>query len=148
MDDFTSEPGKPNAFGLVQSSANAVAPGKKPLSSMSPTIVLRGDEPYLLIGSAGGPRIITSVLNVMLGLLDEGHSVEDAMQRIRPHHQWQPEELFFDRPPPADVAEALQGRGHKISQKRRSGTVQLILRNGKEWIGASDPRGGGKPAGE
>ncbi len=148
MDDFTSEPGKPNAFGLVQSSANAVAPGKKPLSSMSPTIVLRGDEPYLLIGSAGGPRIITSVLNVMLGLLDEGLSVEDAMQRIRPHHQWQPEELFFDRPPPADVAEALQGRGHKISQKRRSGTVQLILRNGKEWIGASDPRGGGKPAGE
>ena len=134
MDDFTSEPGKPNAFGLVQSSANAVAPGKKPLSSMSPTIVLRGDEPYLLIGSAGGPRIITSVLNVMLGLLDEGLSVEDAMQRIRPHHQWQPEELFFDRPPPADVAEALQGRGHKISHKRRSVTVQLIMRNGKECI--------------
>jgi len=147
MDDFTAEPGKPNAFGLIQSDRNAIAPGKKPLSSMCPTIVLKDDKPFLLIGASGGPRIITSVLNVFLGVTDFGLSLEDAIMRVRPHHQWQPDEVSFDREPPTELAAALTKRGHKLSEKRKSGVVQAILSDGEGWIGASDPRKGGKPAG-
>ncbi len=147
MDDFTAEPGKANAFGLIQSAQNAIAPGKRPLSSMSPTIVLKNDEPYLLLGASGGPRIISSVLNVLLGVTDFGLSLEEAMQRLRPHHQWSPDNVSFDREPPADLVAALASRGHKVTDKRKTGIVQSIRRTSDGWIGASDPRKGGQPAG-
>jgi len=148
MDDFAAEPGKPNAFGLIQSDRNAVAPGKRPLSSMAPTVVLKGDKPFLLVGASGGPRIISSVLNVILGVTDFELSLEDAIMRVRPHHQWQPDEVSFDREPPTELAAALSKRGHKLSEKRKTGVVQAILHDGEGWIGASDPRKGGKPAGD
>ena len=149
MDDFTAEPGKPNAFGLVQSAQNAIGPRKRPLSSMSPTIVLKDDKPFLLLGASGGPRIISSVLNVLLGVTDFGQSLEDAMQRPRPHHQWSPDLVFFDSlPPPADIAAGLTSRGHKLADKKRTGIVQAIVRSENGWIGASDPRKGGQPAAE
>lgn len=149
MDDFTSEPGKPNAFGLVQSAQNAIAPRKRPLSSMCPTIVMKDDKPFLLLGASGGPRIITSVLNVLLGVTDFGLSLEEAMQRPRPHHQWSPDLVFFDsHPPPADIAAGLTSRGHKLADKKRTGIVQAIVRTEVGWIGASDPRKGGQPAAE
>ncbi len=148
MDDFTAEPGKPNAFGLVQSDRNAIAPGKRPLSSMTPTIVLKGDKPFLLLGASGGPRIISSVLNVLLGVVDRELSLEGAILARRPHHQWQPDTVFFDGDPPNEWLDGLRKRSHTIAEKRRTGIVQAILRTTDGWVGASDPRKGGRPAGE
>lgn len=147
MDDFAATPGVPNAYGLIQSERNAIEPGKRPLSSMTPTIVLKDNEPYLLLGASGGPRIITSVLNVMLNVLDRGQSLEEAMSAVRPHHQWRPETVFFDAEPPASLRSALQSRGHQLADRRRTGIVQAILRTNDGWIGASDPRKGGRPTG-
>jgi gamma-glutamyltranspeptidase/glutathione hydrolase len=147
MDDFAAEPGVPNAFSLVHSERNAVAPGKRPLSSMSPTIVLKNGEPYLLLGASGGPRIITSVLNVLLSVTDFGLSLEQAMLAPRPHHQWQPDQVFFDTDPTAEMKKGLAIRGHQLSAKRKTGIVQAVLRDKDGWIGASDPRKGGRPAG-
>lgn len=147
MDDFTTEPGKSNAFGLVQSKANAIEPGKRPLSSMSPTIVLYEDEPVFLLGASGGPRIISSVLNVFLYVVDLHFPLQWAIQAPRPHHQWQPDLVYFDRDPHADIAAYVTGRGHKLADQHKTGVVQAIVRDSEGWIGASDPRKGGKPAG-
>jgi gamma-glutamyltranspeptidase/glutathione hydrolase len=147
MDDFSAEPGKANAFGLMQSKRNAVAPGKRPLSSMSPTIVLKGGEPVLLLGASGGPRIISSVLSVLLGVTDYGLTLEQAMLQPRPHHQWRPNEVVFDSTPPRHVVEGLIKRGHRIAAERKKGIVQAILKTESGWLGASDPRKGGRPAG-
>ena len=148
MDDFTAEPGAANTFGLVQSAANTVAPHKRALSSMSPTIVLREGKPYLLLGASGGPRIITSVLNVILGVLDGNRSLEEAVQSLRLHHQWQPDLIYFDQSPPDALAGALTGRGHQIADQHRTGVVQAILiRPDGCLLGAGDPRKGGRPAG-
>lgn len=147
MDDFSAETGRANVYDLVQSDRNAVAPHKRPLSSMSPTIVLKNDKPYLLLGGSGGPRIISSVLNVLLGMTDFQLPLEQAMQRRRVHHQWWPDEVCFDDDPPPPVAEALRSRGHRISDRHRSGVVQAVLIDNGLLIGASDVRKGGAPAG-
>lgn len=148
MDDFQTRPGQPNAFGLVQSPRNGVQPGKRPLSSMSPTLVLKDDRPYLMIGASGGPRIISAVLNVMISLIDDQASLQEAMQTVRVHHQWQPDRIFFDRDPPPSLVDMLKARGHSVADRERRGAiVQAILRTNDQWIGASDPRKGGIPAG-
>lgn len=147
MDDFVSEPGKPNAYGLIQSKSNAIAPGKRPLSSMTPTIVLKNGEPFLMLGASGGPRIITSVLRVLLGVIDYEESLEEAMTALRPHHQWQPDKVYFNFDPPAGLKKTLQRRGHEIASKSKTGIVQAILRTPNGWLGACDPSKGGKPAG-
>jgi gamma-glutamyltranspeptidase/glutathione hydrolase len=149
MDDFSAEPGKPNAFGLIQSARNAVHPGKRPLSSMSPTILLKDGEPYLMLGGSGGPRIISSVLNVILGVTDYDLSLEEAMLSLRPHHQWKPDRVFFDASPPDPIAHWLRERGHKLAgaKERKTGIIQAIIRTEDGWMGASDPRKGGRPAG-
>lgn len=147
MDDFATDPGQPNAFGLVHSDRNAVAPGKRPLSSMSPTIVLKEGEPYLMLGASGGPRIISSVLNVLLGVIDYGMSLEEAMLHVRPHHQWRPDHVFFDDKPPDAIEQGLVTRGHTLAAKHRTGVVQAIARTKQGWTGASDPRKGGQPEG-
>jgi gamma-glutamyltranspeptidase/glutathione hydrolase len=147
MDDFAAEPGKPNLYGLIQGEANAVAPGKKPLSSMTPTIVFEGGRPALTLGASGGPRIITSVLQVMLNVIVFDMPLDEAVSAVRIHHQWLPDEVYFDRDPPKALVEALQGT-NKISAERKTGVVQAI-----QWlpdgtlIGACDPRKGGRPAG-
>lgn len=147
MDDFTTAVGEANLYGLVQSNANLVAPGKRPLSSMSPTIVLKNGKPALVLGASGGPRIITSVLQVALHVIN-GKPIEEAMTELRLHHQWQPDKVFFDREPPAQLAANLEQRGHQISSKRTTGIVQAIqfLEDGT-MVGASDPNKGGRPAG-
>lgn len=148
MDDFSAEPGRANAFGLMQSERNAVAPGKRPLSSMTPTLVLRDGQPVLLLGASGGPRIITAVLNVLLRVLDGGASLADAMTAPRVHHQWAPNAVYFDDPPPQAWVAGLEARGHEVSQKPKVGVVQAILVKPGKLVGGSDPRKGGQPAGD
>lgn len=148
MDDFTAQPGQPNLYGLIQSERNQVQAGKRPLSSMTPTLVLRQGRPVLLLGASGGPRIISSVLNVLLGVTDFGMGLEEAMLAGRIHHQWRPDEIYFDSPPPAELAQNLSRRGHRISDKTRTGIVQAIMIGPEGLQGASDPRKGGRPAGD
>jgi gamma-glutamyltranspeptidase/glutathione hydrolase len=109
--------------------------------------VLKNGEPYLMLGGSGGPRIISSALTVMLGVLDAGHSLEEAMRQLRPHHQWKPDLIYFDKKPGPEIVTDLVRRGHEISEKRRTGVIQAILRTEDGWVGASDPRKGGIPAG-
>jgi gamma-glutamyltranspeptidase/glutathione hydrolase len=146
MDDFLTVRGQSNMFELVQSEANLVAPGKRPLSSMSPSILVREGKPVLAIGASGGPRIITSTYTVARRVMF-GDTLEEAMTALRIHHQWQPDEIYFDREPPAGMVAQLESHGHKVSDKRRSGIVQAIqfLDDGT-MVGASDPKKGGRPA--
>ena len=148
MDDFAADPGRPNLYGLIQGEANAVAPGKRPLSSMSPTIVFRAGRPVLVLGGSGGPRIITSVVQVLLNVIEFNMPLDEAVNAVRLHHQWQPDEVCFDREPPENMVAALKGAGQKMSEKRKIGVVQAIQVLGDgTLIGASDPRKGGRPAG-
>ena len=153
MDDFTREAGVENAFGLVQSEGNLPGPGKRPLSSMSPTVVLDRDGAVVAVGGAsGGPRIITATLQALLNALHFGMGAADAVSRPRLHHQWLPEVLYaeprlYDR---GGFAAPMRERGHALERADDLGAVQLIVRgaDGSGWRAASDPRKGGAPAGD
>lgn len=147
MDDFSSKPGVPNAFGLIGNFANAIAPGKKPLSSMTPTIVLKGGKPFMAVGASGGPRIITGTLHTILNVIDFGMNVNEAVSAPRFHHQWVPETLFIEKDMPLDVRQALEAKGHSLQLGSSESTVQAILAQDGRLTGASDPRKGGMPAG-
>jgi gamma-glutamyltranspeptidase/glutathione hydrolase len=152
MDDFAAKPGTPNAFGLIQSEKNAVGPGKRPLSAMTPTFVLRKDGSlWFAVGSPGGPTIINTVLQVINGIVDYDMNIQQAIDAPRIHHQWLPDELVYE---PyglaADTQRALTGRGHKlVTRPRYMGDAQGILIEDKTGmrLGASDPRNEGAPAG-
>jgi gamma-glutamyltranspeptidase/glutathione hydrolase len=148
MDDFTAEPGKVNAYGLRQSAQNAVAPGERPLSCMSPTIVVDKGRPLLSVGASGGPRIITATLQVLLNVLDYELPLEQAVGGPRFHHQWQPDTVNRNAYAADDpVIRGLAQRGHVISDVRRDAVVQAIRIEPGRLTGASDPRKGGRPAG-
>jgi gamma-glutamyltranspeptidase/glutathione hydrolase len=148
MDDFTAEPDRSNAYGLRQSAANAVAAGKRPLSCMSPTIVLENGKPLLAVGASGGPRIITGTLQVILNVVDYRLGLAEAVGRPRFHHQWQPNEVSRNEFAADDpVIQGLKQRGHAIGEKKRGAIVQALLIGADGFEGASDPRKGGKPAG-
>ena len=149
MDDFSIAPGKPNAFGLVGAEANAVAPLKRPLSSMSPTIVLERDQPVMTLGAAGGPTIISQVLLAIVRHFDLGLSLEDALAQPRFHHQWSPDELRLEASTSVDLQKDLEARGHKLKPVSAIGTAQGIVwdKKAKEFRGAHDPRVPGKAAG-
>jgi gamma-glutamyltranspeptidase/glutathione hydrolase len=128
MDDFTVKPGVPNLFGLVQGSANAIAPGKRPLSSMSPTLVLRDGRVTMVVGSPGGSRIITITLEVLLNLIDYGMEPQEAVNATRLHHQWLPDVLFAEPYAlSADTLQALQSRGYTIAEQSPWGAAELIV---------------------
>ena len=147
MDDFLTVPGEANLFGLQQGRPNLVGPGKRPLSSMTPTIVLKGGRPVLTLGGSGGPRIITAVTQVLLNVVELGQPLKEALAAARLHHQWQPDRVYFDRAPPAEQIAALCAAGETISEKRKSAAVQAIqLLPDGTLVGASDPRKGGRPA--
>ncbi len=147
MDDFVAKPGIPNAFGLVGREANAVQPGKKPLSSMSPTVVLDdAGEVVMVVGASGGPFIISSTMQVLSNVLDFGMDPEEAVSAPRIHHQWVPEKLFVDLGIPADVQANLRARGHAVEVKEFYSCVQVAVTDGAEFSGAADPRKGGSPA--
>ena len=117
MDDFTSKPGVPNLFGLIQGEANAIAPRKRPLSSMTPTIVLKDGKPLLIIGSPGGPTIINTVLEVIMNVVDDRMDIRQAIEAPRMHHQWLPDQLNYERGVPQSVLDALKARGHALAAK-------------------------------
>lgn len=151
MDDFATAPGQANAFGLLATSAaNEVAPGKRPLSSMTPTIVLRDGEPYLVTGSPGGPRIITTTLLTILNVVDFGMDAAEAVAAPRLHHQWRPDEIEVEPPTPADVIEGLRRRGHSVRVGDREwASAQLVRVDRASGLhtGASDPRTDGEAIG-
>jgi gamma-glutamyltranspeptidase/glutathione hydrolase len=146
MDDFSAKPGTPNQFGLLGNKANSIQPGKRMLSSMTPTIVLKNGKPFLILGSPGGSTIITSVLQVILNVIDFGMNIQEAVDAPRIHHQWYPDVVYYEkRGLPLDVIENLGKRGHKLVERRGfQGEVQAILidENGVKY-GAADPRGYG-----
>ena len=146
MDDFSAEPGVPNYFGLVGAAANAVAPGKRPLSSMSPTIVMKNGKPVLSLGAAGGPTIISQTIVNLINIIDHGMNLDQALAAPRIHHQWRPDRLQTE-PLPAAVAEGLQKRGHPIDLVRRFGASQIVFQDEEGFRAAHDPRLDGKAAG-
>jgi gamma-glutamyltranspeptidase/glutathione hydrolase len=153
IDDFAVAPGVPNAYGLSGGEANAVAGGKRPLSSMTPTIVEPpggGPRPFLVLGSPGGGRIITAVLQVIVNVIDHGMPLQEAVDRPRFHHQWQPDRVLYElRAFPADVQDNLTSRGHTLEQSSEPlGNVNVIgTAADGVWLGAADPRREGAAAG-
>lgn len=149
MDDFSVQPGVPNAFGLIGGEANAVAPGKRPLSSMSPTIVCKDGQPVIALGAAGGPRIITAVLQELVNMLDLGLTPAQALAAPRIHQQWSPDELVVEARLPESLKKDLARLGHKIKEINSSAVSQIVARSpdGKAFIGAADPRADGAAAG-
>ncbi|HQL80531.1 MAG TPA: gamma-glutamyltransferase [Verrucomicrobiota bacterium] len=149
MDDFSIHPGVRNYFGLVGGHANAIAPGKRPLSSMTPTLVLKDQKPIIALGAAGGPKIISQVLLELVSLLDLQMSPKQALAQPRMHHQWSPDELTVEKTLPRKLQAELARRGHKLKQLPSIGVSQIVARSrdGKGFVGAADPRAGGKAAG-
>lgn len=143
MDDFSAKPGVPNAYGLIGGEANAVEPGKRPLSSMSPTIVLKDGKPFLVTGSPGGSRIITTTLQVISNMIDHGMNVAEATHAARIHHQWLPDEIRVEQGGLSrDTVAALEAKGHTIAVKSVMGSTQSIHVDTDKGLllGASDPR--------
>jgi gamma-glutamyltranspeptidase/glutathione hydrolase len=140
MADFAAKPGVPNAFGLMGGEANAVDGGKRPLSSMSPTIVLKDGQPFLATGSPGGSRIITTVLQLLINVIDHRMNVADATNAPRVHHQWRPDRLQIEQGVSPDTQLLLEKMGHVLKTGRPMGATQSIMRDGGMLYGASDPR--------
>ncbi len=149
MDDFSVKPGVPNLFGLVGSEANAIGPGKRMLSSMSPTIVLKDGKPWIIAGSPGGSTIITTVLQVLLNAIVFGMDIQEAVDAPRHHSQWLPDTVIHeDRAFPKDVAEALAAMGHVLDEPAgHIGQANCILVGDDGFYGAPDPRGENAAAG-
>jgi gamma-glutamyltranspeptidase / glutathione hydrolase len=143
LDDFAAKPGVPNAYGLVGGDANAPGAGKRPLSSMSPTIVFRDGKPLLVTGSPGGSRIITTVLQVVSNVIDHGMNVAEATEAARVHHQWLPDELRVERGLSIDTIRLLQARGHKVEVRQAMGSTHSIMMTKQGFEGASDQRQAG-----
>lgn len=141
MDDFSAQPGKPNAFGLIGAEANRVEPGKRPLSSMSPTLVMRDSKPVLTIGAAGGPTIITQVVQALVNYLALDMPLPEAIAAPRIHHQWRPETLFVEKTVADSVRRALENKGHTLRQLGDYGTTQAIgLNKQGDFIPVAEPR--------
>lgn len=141
MDDFTAKPGAPNAYGLLQSDNNAIEPGKRPLSAMSPTIVLQDGRPRLALGAQGGPTIITSVVQTIINVIDFGMNVQQAVDFPRIHHQWMPDLLYMEPSGhAAETQQALKARGHELHFGRGLGHVEAIELKQGVLTGGADSR--------
>ncbi len=141
MDDFSAKPGVPNAFGLLGGEANAIQPGKRPLSSMTPTLVFKDGKPLLATGSPGGSRIITAVLQQIINVIDFEMNLADSVSAPRLHHQWYPDSVFVERGFSPDTLALLKAMGHNIATTRFSmGSVQAVMRTEDGFAGAADPR--------
>jgi gamma-glutamyltranspeptidase / glutathione hydrolase len=159
MDDFSSKPNQPNLFGLVQGAANSIGPGKRPLSSMTPTIVLKDGKPFLILGSPGGARIPTTVANILMGVIDYGMNIQESVNAPRFHNQWLPDVINVEEWFSPDTVRSLENKGHKVKMGDPSSQppdpywsdgecIAIDLKTG-ERLGASDVRnnGNGKATG-
>ncbi len=141
MDDFAAKPGVPNAYGLLGGDANSVAAGKRPLSSMTPTIVFADGKPWFATGTPGGSRIITTVLQMVVNMIDHGMNLAEASAAPRMHHQWYPDILLLESGFSQDTIQSLRQRGHVVQDARYSmGSLQSVATRGGVFRGASDPR--------
>lgn len=140
MDDFTAKPGVANAYGLVGGEANVIEPEKRMLSSMTPTIVMKDDKPFLVTGSPGGSRIITTTLQILLNVIDHGMNIAAATNAVRIHHQWFPDQLRIEQGLNADTVELLTLKGHEVEVGNAMGSTQSVMRVDGVPYGASDPR--------
>ena len=148
MDDFSIKPGHPNLYGLVGSEANAIEPGKRMLSSMTPTFVYKSGGLFLVLGSPGGATIPTAVLQVILNVTDHGMALDEAVSAGRFHEQYLPDVIYAENGAlEAGVIDALLEIGHKIQNRKPIGNVQAVLVGDGELTGASDPRGAGRAVG-
>jgi gamma-glutamyltranspeptidase/glutathione hydrolase len=149
MDDFAAKQGVPNMFGLIQGPANAIAPGKRMLSAMAPTIVLKDGKLFLVLGSPGGPRIITTVANILMGVVDYGMNIQEAVNAPRFHHQWLPDVSYTEQGFPSEAVKQLEGMGHKVEAEESWSDGECIMIDPKrgDRLGASDKRNNGRAVG-
>ena len=140
LDDFISKPGTANAYGLIGYNANLPAPGKRPLSSMTPTIVFKDGKPFLITGSPGGSRIISAVLQVIVNVIDFHMPLDKAVTAPRLHHQWQPDEVYVETGFAPELLDALKARGHTIVPTQPFGSVNSILVTLDGYVGVADTR--------
>ena len=152
MDDFSVKPGVPNMFGAVGNKQNAIAPGKRMLSSMTPTIVIKNNKPYLVVGTPGGTTIPTSVFQTLVNVLEFNMSIEDAVNKPKFHHQWLPDEIMIESGFPEAVKQELVRMGYKLSPRKAIGRVEVIAVNatgakGKQLEAVADKRGDDHAAG-
>jgi len=149
MDDFAAKQGVPNAYGLIQGPANAIGSGKRPLSAMTPTIVLKNGKLFLVLGSPGGPTIITTVANILMGVVDFGLDIQEAVNAPRFHHQWLPDAIRVEDRLSTDTMNLLRSKGHKLEVEHSWGDGECIMVDPTtgERLGASDGRNNGKAVG-
>jgi gamma-glutamyltranspeptidase/glutathione hydrolase len=148
MDDFSVKPGVPNMYGAVGGEANAIAPGKRMLSSMTPTIVLYKDKPFLIVGTPGGTTITTSVFQTLVNIIDFGLSVSDAVNKPKFHHQWLPDILYIEKGFPTEVVDQLRKMGYLVQEREAIGRTEVIridesgeVQAVADWRGDDDAEG-------
>ncbi|MBA6245267.1 MULTISPECIES: gamma-glutamyltransferase [Psychrobacter] len=140
MDDFSAKPGVPNGYGLLGGDANAVEANKRPLSSMSPTLVFKDSKPYIVTGSPGGSRIITTVTQIISNVIDHDMNIAEATHAPRIHDQWLPDEIRVEKALNIDTVKKLESMGHTVSPKSAMGSTQSIMLTPNGVYGSSDPR--------
>ena len=140
MSDFSAKPGVANAYGLLGGEANAIQPGKRPLSSMTPTLVFKDGEPFLATGSPGGARIITTVLQILINVIDHDMNIAEATHAPRIHHQWYPDILYIEKGISHDTQALLTAKQHKVKYRNAMGSTQSVMIKDGKLFGASDPR--------
>ncbi len=143
MDNFTAKPGVPNSYGLLGDQANAIQPTKRPLSSMSPVILLKDGKPFLATGSPGGPRLINAILQVIINVIDHGMNIAEATNTLRIHHQWKPDKLRVEKGFNPDTRRLLEEKGHRVRVTNSLGSIQSVLKTKEGFYGSSDPRRSG-----
>jgi gamma-glutamyltranspeptidase/glutathione hydrolase len=141
MDDFSVKPGVPNMYGAVGNEKNAIAPNKRMLSSMTPTIVLKDGKPFLVVGTPGGTTIVTSVFQTLVNIIDFDMNTEDAVNRAKFHHQWQPDVIFIENEFPLKTRGRLQQMGYIITPREPIGRTEVIRIDGKNITAVGDKRG-------
>jgi gamma-glutamyltranspeptidase/glutathione hydrolase len=146
MDDFSAQPGVPNAYGLIGNEANAIAPGKRPLSSMTPLIVVREGKPEVCAGGSGGPMIVSETVQTVVNAIDFEETATAAVSWPRIHAQWVPDVLLAEPEIPLDVIDNLRKRGQTIIPPPAAGAAQVLIWRKGRIQAASDPRKGGSPA--
>jgi gamma-glutamyltranspeptidase/glutathione hydrolase len=141
MDDFSAKPGVPNLYGAIGAEANAIAPGKRMLSSMTPTIVLKGNKPFLVVGTPGGTTITTSVYQTLLDIIEFNLSASDAVNKPKFHHQWLPDRIDVEKGFPEDVRDQLIKMGYQLNERSSIGRTELIKISAAKIEAVADKRG-------